>query len=136
MRPGYRWFFRAGAFRRGALFGGEVVEIQRGAVFAQDALAELLQGLEALVERDDFGVGDGIGGAGEEVGEGDLGADGARQHAQRQVKGAGRGAEQIILGRSERGHGLNGAQKVAGRREDKKAESRKQKRKTENDRGA
>jgi len=125
-------FFEEEFFGGGALLSGEVVEIQRSAIFAQDAFAELLQGNETLVQRDDLGIGNGIGGAGEEVGERDLGADGTGQHAQRQVKGTGRSAEQIFLRCSKRGHGLNGLRRVAGRREDKKAESRKQKWKAEN----
>jgi hypothetical protein len=46
-------------------------------------------------ERDEFRVGDGVSRAREQIGEADLRTHARGQHAQRQVKRAGRGAKQI-----------------------------------------
>jgi hypothetical protein len=100
-------FFQEKFFGFGALFPGEVGEVQGRGIFGQDAVTELLQRVEALGERDDIGIGDGIGSAGEEIGEADLGTDGAGERAQRQIERAGGSTEQLILRCGRRGHVRN-----------------------------
>ena len=75
---------------------GEFGEIQRFGSLAENPFAEFLQRVEPLRGRDEFGVGDGVGRASEQVGEADLRAHARGQHVQRQIKRARRRLEQII----------------------------------------
>ena len=84
------------------LFGGRTLmlrqpaEIQRRGGRTLNAFAQSFERVEPLFQRDEFGVGDGVGRAREQIGEADLRAHGGRQHAQRQIKRARRRLEQII----------------------------------------
>ena len=78
------------------LLPGQFAKIEPRGILAENPFAEFLQRVEPLRERDEFRVGDGVGGAREQVGEADLRAHRRRQHAQRQVKRARRCLEQIV----------------------------------------
>ena len=73
----------------------QFAEIQRRRGQTLDALAQSFERVEPLFNRDEFGVGDGVGGTCEQIGEADLRAHGGGQHAQRQIKRTRGGAEQI-----------------------------------------
>jgi hypothetical protein len=74
---------------------GKVIEVQWLLVHAQNAFAQNAQGVETLFNRDESGVGDGIGGACEQVGHADLAAHRAGQDSQRRVERARDLPEQI-----------------------------------------
>ena len=70
------------AFSGGALLLGETAEVKARVADAFDARAEALEGVEADRKFYDFGVGDRVCGAGEEIGDADRAADGRGQNAE------------------------------------------------------
>ena len=68
------------------LGSGQARKIKQIPVFADDAPAQRGKRGEPLIDGDEFRVGDGVRRPREQVREPDLGPDGRRQHAQRQVE--------------------------------------------------
>ena len=52
--------------------GGQRAEVERSGVGTQNPVAQGAQGGEPIVQGDEFGVGDSVGGAGQQIGKADL----------------------------------------------------------------
>lgn len=72
------------------LVGCELAEVGSGVLWGgvEDMVSQLIEGVEALVDGDDGRIGDGVGGAGEEVGEADGLSDWLGEDTESQVERA------------------------------------------------